>query len=152
MGIDEQSKVNNMEDLNKKVLMILDEFGRALVEEYIEGREFTVLVCGNEDGKTCTSFKPVEYIFPEGFLIHFLGHKLPNCLYPYNALIPPDYKNTADGLAHKNQMYKNLSALILLVLHWASFWLTNSRHSFQIHISTKLDKRNLKDKSLTLPK
>lgn len=67
LGIDEQSKVNNMEDLNKKVLMILDEFGSALVEEYIEGREFTVLVCGNEDGKTCTSFKPVEYIFPEGF-------------------------------------------------------------------------------------
>jgi D-alanine-D-alanine ligase len=38
-----------------------------LVEEYIDGREFTVLVSANADGKTCTSFVPVEYIFPEGF-------------------------------------------------------------------------------------
>ena len=67
LGVDERSKANNIEDLKKKVLSILDEFGSALVEEYIDGREFTVLVCGNEDGKTCTSFKPVEYIFPEGF-------------------------------------------------------------------------------------
>jgi D-alanine-D-alanine ligase len=67
LGVDDQSKANNIEDLKKKVLSILDEFGSALVEEYIDGREFTVLVCGNEDGKTCTSFKPVEYIFPEGF-------------------------------------------------------------------------------------
>ena len=67
LGVDEQSKVNNIQDLKNKVLSIIDEFGSALVEEYIEGREFTVLVCGNEDGKTCTSFKPVEYIFPEGF-------------------------------------------------------------------------------------
>ena len=67
LGVDDQSKANNIVDLKKKVLSILDEFGSALVEEYIDGREFTVLVCGNEDGKTCTSFKPVEYIFPEGF-------------------------------------------------------------------------------------
>ena len=67
LGVDDQSKVNNIEDLKKKVRAILDEFGSALVEEYIDGREFTVLVCGNEDGRTCTSFKPVEYIFPEGF-------------------------------------------------------------------------------------
>lgn len=67
LGVDEQSKANNIEDLKKKVRAILDEFGSALVEEYIDGREFTVLVCGNEDGRTCTSFKPVEYIFPEGF-------------------------------------------------------------------------------------
>ena len=67
LGVDDQSKANNLEDLKKKVCAILDEFGSALVEEYIDGREFTVLVCGNADGRTCTSFKPVEYIFPEGF-------------------------------------------------------------------------------------
>ena len=67
LGVDDQSKANNLEDLKKKVSAILDEFGSALVEEYIDGREFTVLVCGNADGRTCTSFKPVEYIFPEGF-------------------------------------------------------------------------------------
>ncbi len=67
LGVDDASKANNIDDLKKKVKAILDEFGSALVEEYIDGREFTVLVCGNADGRTCTSFKPVEYIFPEGF-------------------------------------------------------------------------------------
>jgi D-alanine-D-alanine ligase len=67
LGVDDASKANNLEDLQKKVKLIVDEFGSALVEEYIDGREFTVLVCSNADGRTCTSFKPVEYIFPEGF-------------------------------------------------------------------------------------
>ncbi len=67
LGVDDASKANNLEDLRKKVKSIVDEFGSALVEEYIDGREFTVLVCSNPDGRTCTSFKPVEYIFPEGF-------------------------------------------------------------------------------------
>ena len=67
LGVDNASKVNNAEELASKVKNILAHFGSALVEEYIDGREFTVLVCANADGKTCTSFVPVEYIFPEGF-------------------------------------------------------------------------------------
>jgi D-alanine-D-alanine ligase len=67
LGVDDQSKVNDLSSLKKKVTAIVDEFGEALVEEYIDGREFTVLVCGNPDGKTAKSFTPVEYIFPEGF-------------------------------------------------------------------------------------
>ena len=67
LGVDNASKVNNLDELKTKVKSILDGFGTALVEEYIDGREFTVLVCANADGKTCTSFVPVEYIFPKGF-------------------------------------------------------------------------------------
>jgi D-alanine-D-alanine ligase-like ATP-grasp enzyme len=67
LGVDDASKVNNLQDLRTKVSSIVLTFGAALVEEYIEGREFTVLVCANADGKTCTRFTPVEYIFPEGF-------------------------------------------------------------------------------------
>ena len=59
LGVDNASKANNIADLTIKVKNILNEFGSALVEEYIDGREFTVLVCGNPDGKTCTSFTPV---------------------------------------------------------------------------------------------
>ena len=66
LGVDNASKANNIEELTIKVKNILSEFGSALVEEYIDGREFTVIVCGNPDGKTCTSFTPDEYIFPEG--------------------------------------------------------------------------------------
>lgn len=67
LGIDDHSKVNDIQGLTLKVTALLNEFGSVLVEEYIDGREFTVLVCANDDGKTCTSFVPVEYIFPSGF-------------------------------------------------------------------------------------
>jgi D-alanine-D-alanine ligase len=66
LGIDEHSKVADAAELSKKVNEILEEYGPLLVEEYIDGREFTVLVAANPDGKTCTAFKPVEYIFPTG--------------------------------------------------------------------------------------
>jgi len=66
LGVDEHSLVNNKKDLAQKVEEIFAEYGPLLVEEYIDGREFTVLVAANADGKTCTVFKPVEYVFPVG--------------------------------------------------------------------------------------
>jgi hypothetical protein len=66
LGIDDNSVLRNKKDLLKKVVEIYNEYGPLLVEEYIDGREFTVLVAANEDGKSCTVFKPVEYVFPEG--------------------------------------------------------------------------------------
>ncbi len=66
LGIDELSLVHNEKELRAKVSAVLPEFGDLLVEEYIDGRELTVLVAANPDGKTCTVYKPVEYIFPEG--------------------------------------------------------------------------------------
>lgn len=66
LGVDEHSLVHSKIELQQKCISILDEYGPLLVEEYIAGREFTVLVAANPDGKTCTVFKPVEYLFPEG--------------------------------------------------------------------------------------
>ncbi|HMR92912.1 MAG TPA: SET domain-containing protein-lysine N-methyltransferase [Chitinophagaceae bacterium] len=66
LGIDEHSLLHSGQDLLKKVVEIFNEYGPLLVEEYIEGREFTVLVAANPDGKSCTVYKPVEYVFPEG--------------------------------------------------------------------------------------
>lgn len=66
LGIDEHSLVTNEEELRVKVLDILNDYEEILVEEYIAGREFTVLVAANKDAKTCTVFKPVEYVFPKG--------------------------------------------------------------------------------------
>jgi hypothetical protein len=66
LGIDEHSILKSKKDLLKKVVEIYNEYGPLLVEEYIDGREFTVLVAANPDGKSCTVFKPVEYVFPEG--------------------------------------------------------------------------------------
>ncbi len=66
LGVDELSLVHNKIELQQKCISILDEFGPLLVEEYIAGREFTVLVAANVDIHSCTVFRPIEYIFPEG--------------------------------------------------------------------------------------
>lgn len=67
LGIDEKSLVNNIDELKAKIKEIMEEYGPLLVEEYISGREFTVMIAANADcEKTATTFKPVEYIFPAG--------------------------------------------------------------------------------------
>ncbi len=65
LGVDDNSLVRNEAELAAKVTAIIDEFEEVLVEEYIDGQEFTVLVAANADGKSCRVFKPVEYVFPE---------------------------------------------------------------------------------------
>lgn len=67
LGIGQDSKVDDLGAAIEKTQALLKEFPELLVEEYIEGREFTVLVAADPDGKNCRTFKPVEYIFPEGF-------------------------------------------------------------------------------------
>ena len=67
LGIDEESKVMNEQALFKKADELIEEYGPLLVEQYIAGREFTVmLVADAGDPKKVTVFKPVEYIFPTG--------------------------------------------------------------------------------------
>jgi D-alanine--D-alanine ligase len=67
LGIDEHSLVKNKEELKQKVAEVINEYEQLLVEEYIKGREFTVLVAANaNDPKECTVFKPIEFVFPKG--------------------------------------------------------------------------------------
>ena len=63
VGIDEGSVIFNVEDLCGRVAKIVDEFGAALVERYVDGREFSVLVAGAKGNIQC--FPPVEYRFPK---------------------------------------------------------------------------------------
>lgn len=66
LGIDEGAKVNDNEALLTRATAIIEEYGEALIEEYVAGREFTVLVTADAtDPAHCMSFKPVEYIFGE---------------------------------------------------------------------------------------
>lgn len=67
LGVDDKSLVHNIEELREKAGAIISEYGPLLVEEYISGREFTVMLAANKDGRSVTSFKPVEYIFPGEF-------------------------------------------------------------------------------------
>jgi D-alanine-D-alanine ligase-like ATP-grasp enzyme len=87
LGVDKHSLVNNKKELMAKVSSILEEYGPLMVEEYIAGREFTVLVAANaDDEKTCTVFKPVEYVFPDDYLFKTYALKTselhPNCNIP----------------------------------------------------------------------
>ncbi len=66
LGVDEHSLVTTEAELRTKIADILLEYEEILVEEYIDGREFTVLVSANQDLKTCKVYKPIEYIFPAG--------------------------------------------------------------------------------------
>jgi len=67
IGITRASRVTNAEELRAQVEVSLKEFGRVLVEEFIEGREFTCLIAENpDDPRNPITFKPVEFIFPEG--------------------------------------------------------------------------------------
>ena len=66
VGIDVGSRVTDLQSLQQRVEKVVTDHGGALIEPYIEGREFSVLVLG---GKTSADepivFTPVEYVFPE---------------------------------------------------------------------------------------
>jgi D-alanine-D-alanine ligase len=67
VGIRRSSRVESIEQLREQLTIEINEFGRALIEEFIEGREFTCLIAENpDDPKKPLTFTPVEFIFPEG--------------------------------------------------------------------------------------
>lgn len=66
LGVDEHSLVNTADELESKVRSILTEYEEILVEEYIAGSEFTVLVAADKNQGKCKVYQPIEYIFPQG--------------------------------------------------------------------------------------
>jgi len=67
VGITRDSRCENVEQLKAQTEREIELFGRALLEEFIEGREFTCLIAENpDDPKNPVTFKPVEFIFPDG--------------------------------------------------------------------------------------
>jgi D-alanine-D-alanine ligase-like ATP-grasp enzyme len=63
VGIDDKSLVFTVTDLQTRVDMMVEQFGGALIEQYVDGREFSVLVAGSKDKMEV--FPPVEYVFPK---------------------------------------------------------------------------------------
>jgi D-alanine-D-alanine ligase len=73
-GVDVSSLVHNFEDFQHKVQHLYDEYAEpALVEEYLNGREFTAAVI--EDGKKLI-IAAIEVISPEEDGIRILGAKV----------------------------------------------------------------------------
>ncbi len=66
LGIDGDSLVRDAAALRKKVAAVIDEYDAALVEEFIAGREFTVLVAANpDDPDRPVAYRPLEFVFPQ---------------------------------------------------------------------------------------
>lgn len=62
-----ESRVDNASALEERARFMMDRYGAALIEEYIDGREFTVLLAENpEDATSPVAFTPIEFHFPEG--------------------------------------------------------------------------------------
>ncbi len=67
VGLTRDSRVTTIEALRSHGLRALKEYGGALIEEFIEGREYTVLVVENpDDASEPIAYEPVEFVFPPG--------------------------------------------------------------------------------------
>jgi D-alanine-D-alanine ligase len=64
LGIDQQSYVSTRKELLSKVTETIANWDTALIEEYIPGREFTVLLLANpDDHQMPIIYKPIELLF-----------------------------------------------------------------------------------------
>ena len=64
IGMTQSSKVHDEAQLREQCNIMLNEFGGALVEEFIAGREFTVLVVENpQDKNKPIALLPLECVF-----------------------------------------------------------------------------------------
>lgn len=67
VGLTRESRVQNEAQLRGQVQRNLDRYGAARVEEFIEGREFSVLIVDNPDDLANPYiYPPAETIFPPG--------------------------------------------------------------------------------------
>jgi D-alanine-D-alanine ligase len=67
LGIDEGSLVSTVAELERQAAVKMPEFGSLLVEEYVDGREFTVLVYGSPVAtRPPVALAPIEFLFPPG--------------------------------------------------------------------------------------
>jgi D-alanine-D-alanine ligase len=65
-GISERSIVYNTASLKEQVAFINNTYGsRALVQEFIDGREFNITIMGNNSGYTALPVSEIEYSLPE---------------------------------------------------------------------------------------
>ncbi len=76
LGIDAKSRVTTVEELREKVAATLPDYPELLVEQYIDGRELTVLVIADAEahGKV-RAFRPVEWIFDSEPRFKTYAHK-----------------------------------------------------------------------------
>ncbi len=86
LGIDSNSKVHSKDELFEQSIKLFKDFDSLLIEEYIEGREFSVFVIANpDDAFSPIVLHPIEFVFPNGEL--FKTYKLKTTEYHPNSNI-----------------------------------------------------------------
>lgn len=67
VGLSRDSRVDDFAGLKFQTNKTISRFGGALIEEFVEGREFTTLIAENANDKNNpVTFRPVEFKFPPG--------------------------------------------------------------------------------------
>lgn len=67
IGLTKDSRVETPEALREEAAKMIAAFGATMIEEFIDGREFSVLVVENADDEFHPfSYRPVEFLFPKG--------------------------------------------------------------------------------------
>jgi glutathione synthase/RimK-type ligase-like ATP-grasp enzyme len=67
IGMTREARVETPDQLRAQVTRAIDQFGGALIEEFIAGREFTVLVAEDpDDERRPVAYTPAEIRFPPG--------------------------------------------------------------------------------------
>jgi len=67
IGLTRASRVIDFSEMGAQTKLMISRFGGALIEEFIEGREFTTLIAENsEDASQPIAFQPIEFKFPAG--------------------------------------------------------------------------------------
>jgi len=76
LGVDARSLVRSEDELRAKIADTLPDYPELLVEEYIDGRELTVLVIGDpEEHCGVRAFRPVEWVFDSEPRFKTYAHK-----------------------------------------------------------------------------
>jgi len=76
VGIDRGSRVMTADALRARAAQVIETFGGALIEEYVDGREFSVLVASNpEDEREPLAFLPVESLLEPEVPFKTFEHK-----------------------------------------------------------------------------
>ena len=67
IGLTKESRVETPAALKEQAEKMIAAFGSTLIEEFIDGREFSVLVVENADDEhEPYAYRPVEFLFPRG--------------------------------------------------------------------------------------
>ncbi len=100
-GMTRDSRVETPQQLRAQAEIMLEKFGGARVEEFIDGREFTCLVVDNPDDLTAPlAYPPGESVFPEGetFLHTYVKWEI---LVPVQPVNDPDLAQRLQDMSRK---------------------------------------------------